>query len=230
MKRLLAAGIGPIYQICKVFRDGERGRLHYREFSLLEWYRPGFDSQRLMDEVAALIRHLAGTDLAEQRLTYGQLFQNHLGLDPHSAGPGQLQTEASRLGIAGADQLDLPDRGRLAGFIAQPLHRTPPRPQDLDLRPPISSQSSQSGPGAARSRASGRTVRTLFGGHGAGQRFPRTRRTPTRVAPFSGRPGTARCAGPGPGAPGRPPAGGVGSGLAGLFRRGPGAGTGQPRG
>ena len=110
MKRLLAAGIGPIYQICKVFRDGERGRLHHPEFSLLEWYRPGFDSQRLMDEVAALIRHLAGTDLAEQRLTYGQLFQTHLGLDPHSAGPGQLQAEARRLGIAGADQLDLPDR------------------------------------------------------------------------------------------------------------------------
>ncbi|MCG6860177.1 MAG: EF-P lysine aminoacylase GenX, partial [Chromatiaceae bacterium] len=54
MKRLLAAGIGPIYQICKVFRDGERGYLHHPEFSLIEWYRPGLGYRSLMEEVAEL--------------------------------------------------------------------------------------------------------------------------------------------------------------------------------
>jgi len=63
MKRLLAAGSGDIYQICKVFRDGERGRWHNPEFTLIEWYRLGFDDAALMSELEAL----AGRMLAPHR-------------------------------------------------------------------------------------------------------------------------------------------------------------------
>lgn len=110
MKRLLAAGSGPIYQICRVFRDGELGRLHNPEFSLLEWYRPGYDPHRLMDEVAALVCHLAGRKVPEQRLTYGGLFQIHLGVDPHWASSKELRACAGAQGLEGLATLDLPKR------------------------------------------------------------------------------------------------------------------------
>ncbi len=110
MKRLLAAGSGPIYQICRVFRDGESGRRHNPEFTLLEWYRPGWDHLRLMNEVAQLVCEVAERPLPQVRLSYGELFQEYTGIDPHGAEPGQLREHALELGLADAGSLELPDR------------------------------------------------------------------------------------------------------------------------
>ncbi len=99
MKRLLAAGSGPIYQLSKAFRGGgEVGRRHNPEFTLLEWYRPGFDHHALMDEMDELLGELLGVPAAE-RLTYGELFERHLGLDPHRAGVDELRRAAAGEGL-----------------------------------------------------------------------------------------------------------------------------------
>ena len=82
MKRLLAAGAGPIYQLCKAFRQGEVGNVHNPEFTMLEWYRPGFDHHALMDEMDLLLQLVLKTPSAE-RWSYAQVFENFLGIDPH---------------------------------------------------------------------------------------------------------------------------------------------------
>lgn len=105
MKRLLAAGSGPIFQICKAFRDGEQGRAHNPEFTLLEWYRPGFDHHALMDEVEALLAAVAGTGAAV-RLTYRDAMRRHAGVDPFGADVGALAGRARELGLAPPSGLD----------------------------------------------------------------------------------------------------------------------------
>lgn len=114
MKRLLAAGSGPIYQICKVFRDGERGRRHHPEFSLLEWYRPGWGLSALIDEVADLVRLvLDRPDLGYEVLSYRQLFLERLAIDPCSADSTALRTLAQANGIEGCGHLELDRDGWL---------------------------------------------------------------------------------------------------------------------
>ncbi|ULQ46669.1 EF-P lysine aminoacylase GenX [Flagellatimonas centrodinii] len=91
MKRLLCAGSGPIWQIAKVFRAEESGRYHNPEFSLLEWYRPGYDHHRLMDEVEALLRGLGAVG-PFARLTYAEAFRCHAGFDPETVALDHLRT------------------------------------------------------------------------------------------------------------------------------------------
>jgi len=106
MKRLLAAGSGPIYQICKVFRNGEHGRFHNAEFTLLEWYRPGFDHHQLMTEMDDLFQALLQTPGAE-RVTYQEIVQRHAQIDPHLASISELRARTAEDGIVpNLDELD----------------------------------------------------------------------------------------------------------------------------
>ncbi len=103
MKRLLAAGSGDIFQICRVFRAGEIGRLHNPEFTMIEWYRLGMDLPGLMAETAALAATLlaAGGYPAgpAEQLSYAQAFQQALDCDPLTASRAQLAALAARHGL-----------------------------------------------------------------------------------------------------------------------------------
>jgi len=104
MKRLLAAGIGPVFQLCRSFRNEEMGRHHNPEFTMLEWYRPCYDMYRLMNEVDDLLQQVLETDAAET-LSYQQAFQRHLEIDPLSADKTQLREVAKKLDLSNiADQ------------------------------------------------------------------------------------------------------------------------------
>jgi len=109
MKRLLAAGSGDIYQICKVFRDAERGRWHNPEFTMIEWYRLSVDDAALMDEVEALVSRLLQPqrrlDRAE-RLSYSSALERHAGVDAHRASDADLSAAAERHGIVCEARLD----------------------------------------------------------------------------------------------------------------------------
>jgi lysyl-tRNA synthetase class 2 len=97
MKRLLAAGSGAIYQICKAFRRGERSSRHNPEFSMLEWYRPGFDHHQLMTEVEELVALVLVIDAAFARYSYQAIFEKYLSLNPHQASCEQLEHRSRQL-------------------------------------------------------------------------------------------------------------------------------------
>jgi lysyl-tRNA synthetase class 2 len=108
MKRLLASGSGPIFQICKVFRDDEHGRKHNSEFTMLEWYRPAMDLKALMHETADLLETCLAHRFGEIRpiiLSYKHAFQDRLDINPLQASLKQLKNTAHRVGL----NLDLGD-------------------------------------------------------------------------------------------------------------------------
>lgn len=95
MKRLLAAGSGAIFQLCKAFRLDEVGVRHNPEFTMLEWYRPDFDHHQLMTEMDELLQCVLKTHAAE-RVSYADLFLRFLAINPHQVTSHELQMLAKR--------------------------------------------------------------------------------------------------------------------------------------
>ena len=101
MKRLLAAGSPDIYQIAKCFRGGEKGSRHQIEFTMIEWYRQGFNLAQMYDECCQLIIEMsndADHPVDEIRVqSYADLFRQHCNVDPLTADATTLETAACRL-------------------------------------------------------------------------------------------------------------------------------------
>lgn len=114
MKKLLASGSGPIYQICKAFRNGETGSQHNPEFTLLEWYRPGFSYQDLMNEIDKLLQHILYTKKAVQK-TYSELFLEHLSINPFRVSLDKLRALARHFSLVNSS--DYKDRDTLLQFL-----------------------------------------------------------------------------------------------------------------
>lgn len=127
LKRLLAAGSGDIFELGRVFRAGESGRSHNPEFTMLEWYRTGFSYHQLMDEVASLVRCCGRGKFdqwPEQRLSYRQLFVQHLDLNPFTAETSELAAAAKQHGI---DDIELGRRQWLDLLISLVIQPALPR-------------------------------------------------------------------------------------------------------
>ncbi|KEQ11741.1 EF-P lysine aminoacylase EpmA [Endozoicomonas numazuensis] len=112
MKRLLAAGSGDIYSLGRVFRNGEAGGRHNPEFTMLEYYRLGMDQHQLMDDMTALLSSVIGFQEVG-RVSYGEVFQEKLRLNPHAASDDELSALVKKhideglVGLERNDCLDL---------------------------------------------------------------------------------------------------------------------------
>ena len=125
MKRLLAADSGPIFQLAKSFRDGEVGARHNIEFTMLEWYRPGFTLAQLIEETTALVAHvLPQSPGPVVYYRYRELFHRHLEVDPFTTSLDTLRTLAAQRGNMSAQALA--EEGRdtcldlLMGMVIEP--------------------------------------------------------------------------------------------------------------
>jgi lysyl-tRNA synthetase class 2 len=116
LKRLLAGGLGDCYELGRVFRAGECGRRHNPEFTLLEWYRHGWDHRRLADEVVELVQ--AALTMVErpqpavERVSYRELFRREAGVDPFASSDAELCVvlapyDVRADGLSRDDHLDL---------------------------------------------------------------------------------------------------------------------------
>jgi lysyl-tRNA synthetase class 2 len=115
LKRLLAAGFGDCYELGRVFRDGEAGGRHNPEFTMLEWYRVGWDHRRLIGEVVELVNEalaLVGREATLVEIDYHALYREQLGVDPATATLDELRTALGDVhidpqGLTRDDWLDL---------------------------------------------------------------------------------------------------------------------------
>ena len=126
MKRLLAADSGPIFQLAKSFRDGEVGARHNIEFTMLEWYRPGFTLAQLIEETTALVEHvLPQSPGPVVYYRYRELFHRHLEVDPFTTSLVTLRSLAAERGNMMSAQA-LAEEGRdtcldlLMGMVIEP--------------------------------------------------------------------------------------------------------------
>ncbi|MBE0468343.1 MAG: EF-P lysine aminoacylase GenX [Methyloprofundus sp.] len=120
MKRLLAASTGSIYQITKAFRNGESGRYHNPEFTMLEWYRVGFDLQQLMDDVENLLNPLLAVEYfpdKAERIAYVDIFKKYTGLNALQFDAVEYQACAERLGFFEAARLCALDHAAWLDFL-----------------------------------------------------------------------------------------------------------------
>ncbi|MBL8262156.1 MAG: EF-P lysine aminoacylase GenX [Xanthomonadaceae bacterium] len=115
LKRLLAAGVGDCYELGRVFRNGEAGGRHNPEFTMLEWYRIGWDHLRLVGETVELVRAalaLVGREAAVTITTFRDLYCERIGIDPFTADDATLQAALGDVridpeGLVRDDWLDL---------------------------------------------------------------------------------------------------------------------------
>ncbi len=115
LKRLLAAGIGDCYELGRVFRDGEAGGRHNPEFTMLEWYRLGWDHLQLIEETASLVQAalaLVGRSATLRVVRYRDLYRDTLGVDPFTADDETLRAALGDVvidprGLRRDDWLDL---------------------------------------------------------------------------------------------------------------------------
>ena len=115
LKRLLAAGFGDCYELGRVFRDGEAGARHNPEFTMLEWYRVGYDHRALILEAASLVDAalaLVGRKAHHVEVSYHELYRQRLGLDPHTSSEREMRAALGDIvidptGLTRDDWLDL---------------------------------------------------------------------------------------------------------------------------
>jgi elongation factor P--(R)-beta-lysine ligase len=116
MKQLLVGGAKAIFQVTRSFRQGERGQLHNPEFTMVEWYRVGDDMAAGIALLDELTRSLLTTPPAK-RTRYAAAFQEHLGVNPHTASLVELATAAEVAGIAVPDDFDRRNRDQWLNLL-----------------------------------------------------------------------------------------------------------------
>lgn len=139
MKRLLAAGSGPIFQLARVFRDDELGRWHNPEFTLLEWYQLHIDHHALMLEIDTLLQKVLACPPLEKK-TYQHVFQEICHLDPFSASIEAFQTCLRQYDLANVLSSDESDRDQylflLMSHVIEPALANGPAPVAIYDFPP----------------------------------------------------------------------------------------------